>query len=70
MYRHKVIKNAKLIKAWIKLKLIIVLALTFFKLFFFMSLKQCMTLSWKLLSNFCKMFCQKSPICITYEKSK
>jgi hypothetical protein len=31
MYVHKVIKNAKLIKAWIKLKLIIVLTLTFFK---------------------------------------
>jgi hypothetical protein len=27
MYRHKVIKNAKLIKAWIKLKLFIVLSL-------------------------------------------
>jgi hypothetical protein len=47
MYRHKVIKNVKLIKAWIKLKLIIVLglmklrhlALIFVKIFFFVSLK-------------------------------
>ncbi len=48
VYRHKVIKNDKLSKAWMKLKLIIglchQLALMLLKIFFFMSLlKHCMT---------------------------
>ncbi len=40
MYRHKVIKNAKLIKAWNKLKLIIVLDLVIYCQLTLMSTKQ------------------------------
>ncbi len=46
LYRHKVIKNAKLIKTWITLKLLITvtLHLCFIKLFLF-GQKHCMTLA-------------------------